>query len=104
MWGLEEGRENGNTSKPSKNLHLLMLYSHYRDPPAPLNPLLFILLNSYKAHFRCCVCISHVGVSASSGIILDGMVSACPLGQVDTRASTGGRLLCGVVYSELGTG
>lgn len=49
-------------------------------PPAPLNPLLFILLNSYKAHFSCCVCISHVGVSASSGIILDGMVSACPLG------------------------
>lgn len=51
------------------------------------------------------MCISHVGVSASSGITLDGMVSACLPGQVDTRASTGGCVLCRVEVSwEQGRG
>lgn len=33
------------------------------------------------------------------GPVLDGMVSVCPLGWVDTRAWTGGTVLCGVEVS-----
>lgn len=45
------------------------------------------------------MCISHVGVSASFGITLGGMVSACSPGQVDNRASAGGHVLCRVEVS-----
>lgn len=45
---------------------------------------------------------SHVGVSAvpESGTVLDGTVSVCPPGHVDTRVWTGGCVLSRVEVSQ----